>query len=45
MRKRNVQILFRMNEEEAEYLYDLVRKSGYSKEALLRAMVKGYRLC
>ena len=45
MRKRNVQILFRMTEEEAEYLYDLVRKSGYSKEALLRAMVKGYRLC
>ena len=45
MRKRNVQILFRMNEEEAEHLYDLVRKSGDSKEALLRAMVKGYRLC
>ena len=45
MRKRNVQILFRMTEEEAEYLYDLVRKSGYSKEALLRAMVKGYRIC
>ena len=22
-----------------------MRKSGYSKEALLRAMVKGYRLC
>ena len=32
MRKRNVQILFRMTEEEAEYLYDLVRKSGYSKK-------------
>lgn len=45
MRKRNVQILFRMTEEEAEHLYELVRKSGYSKEALLRAMVKGYRLC
>ena len=45
MRKRNVQILFRMTEEEAEHLYNLVRKSGYSKEALLRAMVKGYRLC
>ena len=45
MRNRNVHILFRMTEEEAEYLYDLVRKSGYSKEALLRAMVKGYRLC
>ena len=45
MRKRNVQILFRLNEEEAQYLYELVRKSGRSKEALLRSMVKGYRLC
>ena len=45
MRKRNVQILFRLNEEEADYLYDLVKRSGRSKEALLRAMVKGYRLC
>lgn len=45
MRKRNVQILFRLTEEEAEQLYALVRKSGRSKEAFLRAMVKGYRLC
>lgn len=45
MRKRNVQILFRLNDEEAQYLYELVRKSGRSKEALLRSMVKGYRLC
>lgn len=45
MRKRNVQILFRLTEEEAELLYELVRKSGRSKEAFLRAMVKGYRLC
>lgn len=45
MRKRNVQILFRLTEEEAEQLYELVRKSGRSKEAFLRAMVKGYRLC
>ncbi len=44
MRKRNVQILFRLNEE-AEYLYNLVEKSGRSKEALLRSMVMGYRLC
>lgn len=43
MRKRSVQILFRLNEEEAEYLYELVRKSGRSKEAFLREMVKGYR--
>lgn len=45
MRKRNVQVLFRLNEEEAEYLYELVRKSGRSKEALLRSMVMGYHLC
>lgn len=45
MRKRNVQILFRLTEEEAEQLYALVRKSGRSKEAFLRSMVKGYRLC
>lgn len=45
MRKRSVQILFRLNEEEAEQLYELVRKSGHSKEAFLREMVKGYRLC
>ena len=45
MRKRNVQILFRLTEEEAEQLYSLVKKSGCSKEAFLRGMVKGYRLC
>ena len=43
MRKRNVQILFRLTEEEAEHLNELVRKSGRSKEAFLREMVKGYR--
>lgn len=43
--KRNVQILFRLTEEEAEQLYSLVKKSGCSKEAFLRGMVKGYRLC
>lgn len=45
MRKRNVQILFRLNEEEAAHLYELVKKSGRSKEALLRSMLMGYRLC
>ena len=45
MRKRNVQILFRLNDEEAAYLYGLVAKSGRSKEALLRYMLMGYRLC
>ena len=33
MRKRNVQILFRLTEEEAEHLNELVRKSGRTKEA------------
>lgn len=45
MRKRNVQVLFRLNDEEAAYLYGLVEKSGRSKEALLRSMLMGYRLC
>ena len=37
MRKRNVQILFRLTEEEAEHLNELVRKSGRSKEAFTKA--------
>lgn len=45
MRQRNVQVLFRLNDEEAAYLYGLVEKSGRSKEALLRSMLMGYRLC
>ena len=43
--KENVQILFRLTEEEAEHLNELVRKSGRSKEAFLREMVRGYQLC
>ena len=45
MRKRNVQILFRLNDEEAEQLQILVERSGRSREAFLREMVKGYQLC
>ena len=45
MRKRNVQILFRLDEEEAEYLDRLVKRSGRSKEAFLRAVIQGYQLC
>ena len=45
MRKRSVQILFRLDEDEAEYLNILVKRSGRSKEAFLREMVKGYQLC
>lgn len=45
MRKRNVQILFRLTEDEAERLDTLVRRSGRSRQALLREMVNGNRLC
>ncbi len=45
MRKRSVQILFRLTEDEAEYLHRMVKRSGRSREAFLRAMVMGYRLC
>ncbi len=45
MRTRNVPILFRLNESEAEYLNRLVARSGYSREAFLRSMVQGYQLC
>ena len=44
MRKRNVQILFRLTEDEAEYLCSLAEKSGHSRQALLQSMVMGYRL-
>ena len=36
MRKRNVQILFRLTEEEAEHLNELVRKSGRTKDDISR---------
>lgn len=44
MRKRSVQILFRLDENEAAYLNTLVKRSGRSKEAFLREMVRGYQL-
>ncbi len=45
MRKRNIQIMFRLNEHEAERLNSLAEKTGYSREALLREMINGYKLC
>ena len=45
MRKRNVSIMFRLNEDEADHLNDLVRRSGLNREKFLRAMILGYRLC
>lgn len=44
MRRRNIQILFRLNEKEAAHLDQLVKRSGRSREALLRAMISGYQL-
>lgn len=44
MRKRNVQVMFRMNKKEAQHLDKLVQKSGLSKEAFLRAVIAGYQL-
>ena len=45
MRKRNVQILFRLTDDEAEHFANLVKRSGRSKESFLRDIIKGYRLC
>lgn len=45
MRKRNVQIMFRLDRKEAGEFDKLVRKSGLSREVLLRAMISGYQLC
>ena len=45
MRNRKVQILFSLTDEEADQLHELVRRSGRSREAFLREMVKGYQLC
>jgi Ribbon-helix-helix protein, copG family. len=45
MRKRNVQILFRLTEDEAAYFDTQVKRSGRSRESFLREMIKGYRLC
>ena len=45
MRRRNVPINLRLTEEEAEQLNEMVRRSGMSREALLRSMIKGYQLC
>jgi len=45
MRKRDIPIRVRLNEVEADHLYGLVKKSGRSREAFLRAMIEGYQLC
>ncbi len=45
MRRRNIQINLRLNEEEAEQLSQMVRRYGGSREAYLRSIIKGYQLC
>lgn len=41
MRKRNVAVLFRLNRKEAESLDKKVKKSGLSREAYLRHLIRG----
>lgn len=41
MRKRNIEIIFRLNEFEAEALERKVKQSGLSREAYLRQIIKG----
>lgn len=41
MRKRNVQILFRLNRKEAESFDKIVKRSGLSREVYLRHLVQG----
>lgn len=41
MRKRNVQILFRLNRKESEALDKKVKKSGITREAYLRHLING----
>ena len=41
MRKRNVPILFRLNQKEAEELDRKVKRSGLNREAYLRQLISG----
>lgn len=42
MRKRNIQIIVRLNAKEQQALAKQVKKSGLSQEAFIRALVNGY---
>lgn len=44
MRKRQIEILFRLTRHEAQELDKKVKKSGMNREAFLRAMIEGYQL-
>lgn len=42
MRKRNIQIIVRLNHEEQQHLAQQVKKTGLSQEAFIRAFIHGY---
>jgi len=42
MRKRNIQIITRLDYDESEYLKKRVKKSGMSKEAYVRCLITGH---
>ena len=41
MRKRNIQIITRLNRKEQEHLQSLVKRSGLSQEAYIRHLING----
>lgn len=45
MRKPTVDILLRLDENEAAYLDRLVKQSGRSRSSFLRAVIMNYQLC
>jgi hypothetical protein len=42
MRKRDIQIITRLDKDESELLKKRVRKSGLSQEAYIRCLITGY---
>lgn len=42
MRKRNIQIIIRLNEKEHQNLIKQVKKSGLTQEAFIRTLINGY---
>lgn len=42
MRKRNIQIIVRLNHKEQQHLTQQVKKTGLSQEAFIRALINGY---
>ena len=41
MRKRNIQIITRLNRKEQEHLQSMVKRSGLSQEAYVRQLING----